>query len=473
MFNILDGRKHFYQWDLDRKLIVADKSIEEVHFSNSREGEALICQTYLQGDVLLVDVPNILLQDNWRIVAYAYDENYTKHQDDFEVIKRSKPADYVYTETEVKNYDDLMARIEQIEENGISDAAVEEAIEKYLEENDINVDLTGYATEQYVQEQIGKIEIPEVDLTGYATEDYVKQEITKAQLEGEDVDLSNYYTKAQTDKAIEDAQPDLSGYAKKSEIPSTTGLATETYVDNKVGAIKHPSEVHVGTSAPTDPNVKIWVDTDEENPVATKEYVTQKINEAELGGGDVDLSNYYTKAEVDAKIPEDVDLSNYYTKSEVDEKIAAAGGASTTVVYDGDYAQSSSTPYHTLSASEAAAFEKLKDGEEVECTIEGNGESVTFTTNVSVSASGISIQKAANTRVIYMNGTIMVNLNGASPKSGHVKITKAGGESADVDLSNYYTKEEIDNKGYQTSEQVQSAISTALSAIGVAEEGSY
>lgn len=342
MFTILDGRKHFYQWDIDRKLIVADKSIEEVHFSNRADGEALICATYLQGDVLLVDVPNILLQDNWRIFAYAYDENHTRFEETYDVKKRSKPADYVYTETEIKNYDDLAERIEQIEENGISDAAVESAVEKYLEENDIKVDLTGYATEQYVQEQIKNIDIPEVDMTGYATEDYVKQEISKAQLEGEDVDLSNYYTKAQTDKAIKDAQPDLSGYAKKSEIPSTTGFATETYVDNKVGAIKHPNEVHVGKSAPTDENVKIWIDTDADNPVATKEYVTQKISEAQLSGDGttVDLSNYYTKSETDKaisdavgaiEIPEagEVDLSNYYTKSEVDAKIPDVSGYQT------------------------------------------------------------------------------------------------------------------------------------------------
>ena len=258
MFNILDGRKHFYQWDLDRKLIVADKSIEEVHFSNHREGEALICETYLQGDVLLVDVPNILLQDNWRIIAYAYDESYTKHQEEFEVIKRSKPADYVYTETEIKNYDDLMKRLEQIEENGISDAAVESAVEKYLEENDIKVDLTGYATEEYVQEQIEGIDIPEVD---------------------------------------------LSDYAKKSEIPSTAGLATEKYVQEQIAKIPEPEdEVHVGANAPTDNNVKIWIDTDAVSKTATKEYVAQKIAEAQMGGADVDLSAYYTKTEVDAKI---------------------------------------------------------------------------------------------------------------------------------------------------------------------------
>lgn len=55
--------------------------------------------------------------------------------------------------------------------------------------------LEGYATEEYVQEQIDAIEHPKTDLTGYATENYVKQEIAKAQLEGEDVDLSAYATK--------------------------------------------------------------------------------------------------------------------------------------------------------------------------------------------------------------------------------------------------------------------------------------
>ena len=35
------------------------------------------------------------------------------------------------------------------------------------------VDLTGYATEEYVDNAIASIDIPEVDFTGYATEDYV------------------------------------------------------------------------------------------------------------------------------------------------------------------------------------------------------------------------------------------------------------------------------------------------------------
>lgn len=47
--------------------------------------------------------------------------------------------------------------------------------------------------------------------------------------------------------------------------------------------------------------------------------------------GEVDLSNYYTKTEIDNKIDEidtsEVDLSNYYTKTEVDDKISAVDGA--------------------------------------------------------------------------------------------------------------------------------------------------
>lgn len=58
---------------------------------------------------------------------------------------------------------------------------------------------------------------------------------------------------------------------------------------------------------------------------ATEEYVRAKIAEAELADGDVDLSDYYTKSEVDAKIP---DLSNLATKEEVEAVQNVAGSNS-------------------------------------------------------------------------------------------------------------------------------------------------
>ena len=118
MFKIYDGRSYFYQWDIDRKLIVEDASISEVHFCNQTDNDGLVCKTYIEDGLNLVNVPNILLQNDWRINVYAYDTNYTKFSERFDVIRRCKPEDYVYTETEVLNYNTLSDRITKIEEGG-------------------------------------------------------------------------------------------------------------------------------------------------------------------------------------------------------------------------------------------------------------------------------------------------------------------------------------------------------------------
>jgi hypothetical protein len=101
LFKIEDGRSCFYQWDIDRRLIVEDASIKEVHFTNRATNDAYVCETYVEDGKTLANVPNILLQTNWRIQAYAYDGKHTKHDKCYEVVNRSKPEDYVYTETEV------------------------------------------------------------------------------------------------------------------------------------------------------------------------------------------------------------------------------------------------------------------------------------------------------------------------------------------------------------------------------------
>lgn len=110
MFSIYDGRKSFYQWDLDRKLIVNDNTITEVHFCNKTDDCSLVCKVYEEKEKRVVSVPNIILQDNMRITAYGYDSNYTKHSACFDVIKRSKPADYVYTETEVVTVESIVEK---------------------------------------------------------------------------------------------------------------------------------------------------------------------------------------------------------------------------------------------------------------------------------------------------------------------------------------------------------------------------
>lgn len=111
MFSIYDGRDSFYQWDLDRKLIVEDSSIKEVHFCNKTDDCSLVVETYEEDGKTLANVPNILLTSSWKIRVFGYTGDFTKYEKCFKVNGRSKPADYIYTETELKNYDEVISKV--------------------------------------------------------------------------------------------------------------------------------------------------------------------------------------------------------------------------------------------------------------------------------------------------------------------------------------------------------------------------
>ena len=153
MFKILDGRQAFYQWDIDQRVVVEDRSITQVHYCNRTDDCALICECYELDGKWVADVPNILLQDNWRIRVYAFDGCATKHEKRYDVIARSKPDTYVYTETEVLSYETISKRMDAIEGD------IDGVVRDYLEENPIEVDLTGMATEKYVDDAISVIEL--------------------------------------------------------------------------------------------------------------------------------------------------------------------------------------------------------------------------------------------------------------------------------------------------------------------------
>ena len=129
MFYIEDGRDQFYQWDIDRKIVINDTTITQIHFCNRTDNCSLVVEVQNVNGKRVAQVPNILLQTDWDIRVYGYCGGcYTKHKKVFKVVNRTKPADYVYTETEVLNYSTLLERIEQLEENA----------------GNPDVDLTGY-----------------------------------------------------------------------------------------------------------------------------------------------------------------------------------------------------------------------------------------------------------------------------------------------------------------------------------------
>ena len=243
MFKIQDGRENFVQWDLNRKIFVEDESITQVHFANLSNQNALVTEVKNH----LADVPNVLLQDYGTILIYGCDSNYTKYLESYRVLRREKPDNYVYTETEVLNYNNLLGRLDNLEGN------IDKIIADYLRENPPQVDLNGYATKEYVDNAIAAInlsnyftkeeanakfatkeEIPST--SGLATEEFVNRKVSGL--------ASESYV---NDAVAAVPQPDLSGYALKSEIPSTTGLATEQYVNEAVSNSGFQTETQVNT----------------------------------------------------------------------------------------------------------------------------------------------------------------------------------------------------------------------------------
>ena len=135
MFRIADGREHFYQWDLDRQVVVDDPSITEVHFCNRTEDVSLVVEV-VDG---LANVPNILLQSSFDMRVFAYDGKATRYDAVFKVKAKTKPSDYVYTETEIKSYEYLENKIREIEEQGWSDEIVEKSVTEYMYQHPLSI----------------------------------------------------------------------------------------------------------------------------------------------------------------------------------------------------------------------------------------------------------------------------------------------------------------------------------------------
>lgn len=136
IFKIVDGRSCFYQWDIDRQVSVADPTIKELHFCNRSEECSLVVEV-VDG---IANVPNKVLQKGYPVRVFGYDGKATLHEATFEVKARTKPIDYIYTETEIKHYEDLEKRLDKIEAEGFDEEVVNNAVYNYLEENSVNLD---------------------------------------------------------------------------------------------------------------------------------------------------------------------------------------------------------------------------------------------------------------------------------------------------------------------------------------------
>ena len=132
---VYDEREAFYQWDLNQKIkSQLFKEGDEVHFGQSRSSVALVVKTYKEGDDIVADVPNVLLQSTRKIFAFQYvkdgEREYTTNERTFAIIPRPKPEDYVYTETEILRVEDYVRKaLKKEKENGVFAEWKKEVIE--------------------------------------------------------------------------------------------------------------------------------------------------------------------------------------------------------------------------------------------------------------------------------------------------------------------------------------------------------
>lgn len=195
------------------------------------------------------------------------------------------------------------------------------------------VDLEAYATKDFVEDklkEIGYNELPD----NLVTSDDIKDFVTKEELSEElskitppEVDLTSLATKEEL-KSVEE------------KIPSVEGLASETYVDEKVASIVIPevptkvSELENDAGYITAADIPEADLSDYYNKTEVEEVVAEAVSSIEHPT--VSLDGYATEEYVDnavagIEIPE-VDLTDYATKddvAQVEAKIPSIDGLAT------------------------------------------------------------------------------------------------------------------------------------------------
>lgn len=120
----------------------------EVHYSLQESGgTAVVVKPTVENGIISVDVPNFLFAQESIVDYKAYCFIYTKGKKSGDTIKkiimnidaRPRPEDYVYSDEDFKQYDLLEQRIKHLEENPVSDEYVQSALDKYFEENPVDV----------------------------------------------------------------------------------------------------------------------------------------------------------------------------------------------------------------------------------------------------------------------------------------------------------------------------------------------
>ena len=113
---LTDGRGELYQWDTGRTLTVDDATVTQVHFQNRAYGRTI--DVDVNNSVAII--PDEILQKPGELRVYAFsgtaESGFTKVEQVFNVARRNKPNDYMFTPTEQKSLEGLQKQIGDLSE---------------------------------------------------------------------------------------------------------------------------------------------------------------------------------------------------------------------------------------------------------------------------------------------------------------------------------------------------------------------
>jgi hypothetical protein len=337
---------------------------------------------------------------------------YTKQQIDSKGYLTSIPSQYV-TEAELNAKGYLTSVPSQyVTENELaakkyltaipSEYVTETELEQRLE--NVDVDLTGYATEAWVE---GK---------GYLNTAEVDKKIQDAVTNG--VDLDDYYTKQQIDNK---------GYL--TSVPSE--YVTEAELESKGYLTEVPSQY------------------------VTETELEDRLDELNLN---VDLNDYYTKQQIDSKgfvtnatlvnkdyatrtelneAVSNIDLEDYYTKGQSDSKYQPKGNYLTSIPAEYVTETELTGKNYATKTEVNSKQNQLVSGTNIK-TI--NGESILGSGNIEIKGGSADLEGYATEQWVEDKGYL------TSIPSEYITETEleARLENVEVDLTNYYTKDQVD-----------------------------
>ena len=268
MLIIEGGRSCLYQWDVDQRLEVVNDEITEVDFVNAVTSPALVCEVYEEDGRRFADVPNVLLQQSWPIQAYGCCGSRVRDVVTCRVVRREKPADYVYTETEIKTFASLEEQI----------AANKKAIEELAKKNNETLPA-------------------ETDPT---VPDWAKQP-TKPSYTAHEVGAYNMAEMDEALESVDESLGELDGavyadvYGKNLVNPDT---AVHGFLSDENGTIKtgdsnanYETSDFISVKPNTDYNLSMWNASANSRPTARKAVLLYDAAKSPIAGSYINQNN--------------------------------------------------------------------------------------------------------------------------------------------------------------------------------------